>query len=61
MKPFILSRSSGISVSPLASRAAAAAVASTREASGNGRLLVFMVIASHELNLSQWISCVTAE
>lgn len=60
MKLFILSRSSGISVSPLASRAAAA-VASTREASGNGRLLVFMVIASHELNLSQWISCVTAE
>ena len=61
MKLFILSRSSGISVSPHARRAAAAAAASTLEASGNGRLLVFMVITSHELKLSQWISRLTAE
>lgn len=60
MMLFILSHSSGVSVSPLRA-AAAAAAASTLEASGNGMAAGFMVITVWELNLSQWISWLTAE
>lgn len=40
---------------------AAAAAASALEASGNGMAAGFMVITVWGLNLSQWISCLTAE